>query len=66
MASFFSALWAVIKAAPAILALWKEISSIVEWAKKEVDSTQRINKLKDGMEFARKTKNTRKIEDIFQ
>lgn len=66
MGAFFSGLWAVIKAAPAIWSLWKEISSIAEWAMKEIDSKQRIEKLKDGMEFARKTKDTSKIEAIFK
>lgn len=66
MSAFFSGLWAVIKAAPAIWSLWKEISAIAEWAMKEIDSRKRIEELKDGMEFARKTKDTSKIESIFR
>lgn len=63
---FLKGLWALIQAAPALWLLFKEISEIVQWAKEEIDSRQRIEKLKNAMEYARKTKNTSKIEEIFR
>lgn len=66
MGAFFGGLWAFFKAAPALFALYKEIKKILEYANEKVDSARRAKELKDGLEFARKTKNTRELERIFR
>lgn len=61
-----SGLWAFIKAVPELLALWNELKKLFEFAKKEIDSRKRIKKLRDGIEYANKTKDTRVLEEVFR
>jgi len=63
---FLSGAWAFMKSAPALWSFYKEMKKVIEYTNHKVDSKKRIKQLKDGFEFARRTKNTSELEKVFR
>lgn len=62
----FSVIWQILKLLPEIFRFGKMLFKFLKVTNKKVASEKRLKKVREGMEYAEKTKDTRVLESVFK